>query len=357
MLASCPRCPGFVPQGADVCPHCGEAASRAPEPSRAARVGASLAKLGGAAAMAVTLMACYGAPGGPWDSECWDDVDCFEGEVCNAGICVLAEDCDNGFDDDGDGLTDLADEDCPEPSTEICGDELDNDGDLAVDCQDSDCSAVCVEDCTNGIDDDADDLIDCQDSASCATCPLTETECGNLFDDDQDGLTDCDDLDCEAVCSPGSCGDGTLGSDEQCDDGALLGGDGCSADCAVELDLFCPLVPVLALGDTSGDSSAGNNAFTGTCEGVGRESVYAFTAAAAGTLFVQASATHDVSLAVLPACDPTQTELTCVNATLAGGQELTSVPLVADQTVYVVADSAVSGVGGPFLLTTSFVEQ
>lgn len=359
MLASCPRCPGFVPQDAVACPHCGASAqAEPPAPGLARRAGAAIAKLGGAAGLAVTLMACYGAPGDFWPSECVDDIDCFDGEVCDFGVCVAGEICGNGLDDDADGFTDGDDTDCPEPSFEsVCDDGLDNDSDLATDCQDPDCAGVCFEDCSNGLDDDADGLIDCQDSASCAVCPTVESECGNLFDDDQDGLADCDDADCAAVCSPGSCGDGALGGEEQCDDGGLLDGDGCSAECQVELEVFCPTVPILGLGDTPGDSSAGTSAFLGGCEGSGLESVYSFTAAAAGTLFVQVAGAHDLSLSILPACDPLAAELGCVNAGGAGVQELTSVALVADQTVYVVADSVGAGVGGPFTLTASFVEQ
>jgi cysteine-rich repeat protein len=37
------------------------------------------------------------------------------------------------------------------------------------------------------------------------------------------------------------CGNGTLDSNEQCDDGNLLGGDGCAANCAEEVSLSCKL--------------------------------------------------------------------------------------------------------------------
>ena len=56
------------------------------------------------------------------------------------------------------------------------------------------------EDCENGADDDLDGLVDCDDS-DCArhnACPGAEI-CGNLIDDDLDGLTDCDDDDCAAA--------------------------------------------------------------------------------------------------------------------------------------------------------------
>lgn len=36
-----------------------------------------------------------------------------------------------------------------------------------------------------------------------------------------------------------ACGDGTLDTAEQCDDGATTGGDGCSVDCTVEPQWIC----------------------------------------------------------------------------------------------------------------------
>ncbi|MEL6122644.1 MAG: vWA domain-containing protein [Bacteroidota bacterium] len=59
----------------------------------------------------------------------------------------------------------------------------------------------CVEDCTNGIDDDGDGIVDCDDpdcaqSAECVLQGSTFEICGNGLDDDGDGLSDCDDPDC-----------------------------------------------------------------------------------------------------------------------------------------------------------------
>lgn len=56
-LERCARCPGFVPQGAHACPHCGAAVS-AESPARG-RLG-TVAKAAIALATATTLMACYG---------------------------------------------------------------------------------------------------------------------------------------------------------------------------------------------------------------------------------------------------------------------------------------------------------
>jgi hypothetical protein len=51
--------------------------------------------------------------------------------------------------------------------------------------------------CDNGVDDDEDGLVDCDDE-SCSTDPACmETVCNDGIDDDEDGLVDCDDPDCE----------------------------------------------------------------------------------------------------------------------------------------------------------------
>ena len=58
---------------------------------------------------------------------------------------VPAEVCDDGIDNDGDGLVDCEDPDCagsPECIPEICDDALDNDGDGLTDCEDSECNCV-----------------------------------------------------------------------------------------------------------------------------------------------------------------------------------------------------------------------
>ncbi|HEV8324120.1 MAG TPA: DUF4215 domain-containing protein [Myxococcota bacterium] len=58
-----------------------------------------------------------------------------------------------------------------------------------------------------------------------------------------------------AGCHRGACGDGAVGSDEQCDDGDATGGDGCSALCAVEPGYACAGEPSVctATGPVCGD--------------------------------------------------------------------------------------------------------
>ena len=71
--------------------------------------------------------------------------------------------CNDGVDNDGDGLIDCDDPECfGQDCPEVCDDEQDNDGDGWVDCADTDCPP-CLEICDNGLDDDGDGLIDCDD--------------------------------------------------------------------------------------------------------------------------------------------------------------------------------------------------
>ena len=87
--------------------------------------------------------------------------------------CVLAPPpfesiCNNGIDDDGDGVVDCADGDCftsNECTIEICDNGIDDDGDGWIDCSDTECFnlSFCVEICDNGIDDNGDGLIDDED--------------------------------------------------------------------------------------------------------------------------------------------------------------------------------------------------
>ncbi|MBT3222574.1 MAG: hypothetical protein HN348_26160 [Proteobacteria bacterium] len=48
--------------------------------------------------------------------------------------------CDDGHDDDGDGLVDCEDGDCHDSCRKVCDDLTDNDGDGLVDFNDDDCS-------------------------------------------------------------------------------------------------------------------------------------------------------------------------------------------------------------------------
>ena len=124
----------------------------------------------------------------------------------------LLPNCDNGVDDDGDGLADLADPGCIDASdrsergVEICDDAIDADGDgAAAFPQDPGCADIFDLDersaslvCDNGVDDDGDGLTDFPSDGGCAS-PLAANElaeCQDGFDNEGDGLVDLGDPTC-----------------------------------------------------------------------------------------------------------------------------------------------------------------
>ncbi|MBN2723243.1 MAG: hypothetical protein JXR95_04135 [Deltaproteobacteria bacterium] len=148
-------------------------------------------------------------------------IDCDDSACTHSTYCSSPEICDNGTDDDGDFLIDCADPGCIgrlngdgvycETVEVTCNDGGDNDGDGLDDCDDPDCfnSLLCqnVENCSNNMDDDGDNLVDCDDP-DCETniaCQTASENCSNNIDDDGDYLIDCDDPDCTGNAScPGT---------------------------------------------------------------------------------------------------------------------------------------------------------
>ena len=108
-LSDCDRCGGFIPGGVSHCPHCDgrieRSISRTLMQSRSARVAAG-------SVLAMTLMACYGAPQGYVPPEP-PEPPCEEGEATGA---------DGQCQESGDDLT-IADPEATEASEQ--GDEPD----------------------------------------------------------------------------------------------------------------------------------------------------------------------------------------------------------------------------------------
>ncbi len=82
-----------------------------------------------------------------------DDSDCDDRA---AAVNPDASELPNGVDDDCNGVVD----DFP---AEDCEDGADNDFDGLTDCEDDDCIAECMEDCADGVDNDLDGVSDCLD--------------------------------------------------------------------------------------------------------------------------------------------------------------------------------------------------
>jgi hypothetical protein len=228
---------------------------------------------------------CNGATNGACTTNLPDT--CSEGTLsCVAGVeqCVpnnqpVPEVCNDGLDNDCDGLTDTEDlEDCGQPQGEICFNDIDDDGDQLIDCADPDCNsapcdtglpgictagtvtcvdgaAQCVpnnqpipEVCNDGLDNDCDGLTDTEDLEDCGQ-PQGEI-CFNGLDDDGNGFTDCADPACEnpqtETCPTGLlgvCAEGTLTcvtGEVQCvpnnQPGDEVCGDGLDNDCNGSVD-------------------------------------------------------------------------------------------------------------------------
>ena len=167
-------------------------------------------------------------------SSCCPGLDCAY-RIATFGACEPPETiCDDGLDQDGDGATDCADDNCSAdpvcqctlvgadcnpllppccggsrcdgptqrcvPATETgCGNEIDDDLDDKIDCVDEDCAANPTCQCIPSGSDCRPDMDCC--SGRCwgptQTCaPHSEINCNDAADDDFDGKTDCADEDC-----------------------------------------------------------------------------------------------------------------------------------------------------------------
>lgn len=93
--------------------------------------------------------------------------------------------CDDGEDNDTNGLSDCSDPACFGPSCAevgaLCDDKLDNDGDELADCLDRGCFGMCPEDdfesCTDERDNDGDGLLDGADPRCWAFRQVRQTSC------------------------------------------------------------------------------------------------------------------------------------------------------------------------------------
>ena len=200
------------------------------------------------------------------DDDCNGLIDCQD-PACGSDLgCTCRgtpESCTNGRDDNCNGLVDCVDPACyanpacnctgRTPQPEICNDHVDNDCNGKTDCQDSACfaNAACSnchpEICTDTVDNDCNGLIDCADPA-CAfapNCAPTQEICDNGKDDDHNGLIDCEDPACK--------------NNQRCD----------------ALHEFCnTALPISASGTWTGNTTGFVNRNKGICGGDAGEAVF-----------------------------------------------------------------------------------
>ncbi len=140
--------------------------------------------------------------------------------ACAGGSRIVRKEiCDNGIDDNGNGLTDCADPECYYHVA---------------------CIGTTPENCTNGIDDNGNGLTDCADPEcfSHSACTGTTPEnCTNGIDDSGNGLTDCADPECfsHAACQNTCDADRIyIGSPQSCPAGSQCGMTFANPDFVVE---------------------------------------------------------------------------------------------------------------------------
>lgn len=157
------------------------------------------------------------------------------GTVLGATKTLLAqtpEICNNGADDDGDGLIDCFDGvDCPTGSN--CHDSTDCPPGLSWTCVNGTCdpSACVTETCNDGLDNDDDGLVDCFDTVDCPTGSDCHDSAGCL----PGHSWTCEGVSCTPgpYCPSGDCGNGI------CDTGSGENCNNCVLDCGCTSGEFC----------------------------------------------------------------------------------------------------------------------
>lgn len=180
------------------------------------------------------------------------DISCLiEKEVrCGDGIRQVGEQCDDGNSINGDGCSNICKIEDIEIDTLIaCGDGI---KDALEECDNGKKNGTAPDACRNSCklaicgDGIKDSLEECDSGANNSFKPnacrptCLRAECG-------DGIIDigeeCDGGDaCSSICTilaQSICGNGKKEAQEQCDDGNIFGGDGCSSRCSTEL--FTPI--------------------------------------------------------------------------------------------------------------------
>lgn len=270
-------------------------------------------------------------------------------------------DCNDGIDNDADGLVDDNDPGClvngnaeaPDPDFAACEDGVDNDGDGFIDFPDDPGCAGNGDDdeydegtpqCRDGIDNDGDGLVDYPNDPGCflslendetddcpdgPNCPA----CSNGQDDDGDGLTDYGD---------------DPGCDQSADDNEF------NADPS-ECGALVEVLPFPSQGEATGTAEAGgNNELISACGGSGQETVYTYEVTDPTSLLITTDfpeTTLDTVLYVRSDCRDTDTEIMCNDDTV--GTTSTLLIDVEPGVYYIIVDAHNMGSAGNYKVAIS----
>ncbi|MGK3986948.1 hypothetical protein WME99_28170 [Sorangium sp. So ce136] len=335
--------------------------------------------------------------------ECTENAQCPELGMCDTldGRCVLGEtQCTDGVDNEGDDLVDCEDNDCnatcgplvdaacagaaPVATTTVEGDTSRGTGLFEGSCggsgpeqvhlftppagqsgtllvalqSESNHGLYARAACADGFSE-----LDCQDENAAMGSEPEEEEIEIVVSRGQtvpifvDAHTqdDAGPYTLDFLFFPAVCGDGTIDLPEECDDDNTTGGDGCSAECTLELDAVCSDALVAVLGDNEGDTTTGTSLFEGSCLGSGRpEKIHTFTPPSDGTLFLTLSSETDLGMYVRTSCVDSGSQVACMDNVGDDGEEELDVRVDGGVPLFIFVDTVYSTDAGPYTLNLAF---
>lgn len=319
----------------------------------------------------------------------------FSWLLAGAALAALAlscsapvpSDCNDGRDNDGDGLIDYADFGCiytdgaVEADPPQCTDGVDNDGDNAIDLDDPGCDSDLDEseddpivECNDGVDNDLDGLVDFPADDGCSgptdTDEYQPAACSDGEDNDEDGIIDyplepgcslpgdTDETDPfpQAECSDGVDNDEDGSTDFPSDEGCAAAGDNNEFNVVIGAcgpTVFIEDITVSGEGVGIIDGPTINELYSEECGGFGGE--FAFVYQVADRTALEISTDHpettlDTVVYVRSGCQAPTTELGCDDD---GGvsnsrASVLTLPAVEPGTYYIIVDAFSPGSLGEF---------
>lgn len=163
------------------------------------------------------------------------------------------------------------------------------------------------------------------------------------------------------------CGDGMLATSEECDDGNLVPGDGCSAECTFEPSGpgdICPGIPLeltmqrdgLFVATATAATALARDQYFASCGGSGSDVVYELVAPASGELTARISADFDAVVHARTDCSDANSELACADDGLVGEAEQLVAAVVEGEPLYLFVDGY-GGDAGTFSLDLRLVSS